>query len=165
MLVINFLALFGCRSCGPVGLNTSLANLINKVNNNGAKESGKQAWKKFCSRLQAAAQPPLSNGHYLRSSQRGNMTKMLWKSTVLKAPGNSGCERRWNFYLACWKIWITLADNSLMLAQGNWVTLQSSLVDLKRFSNDQPAILLLLLSVLRQNTIFWNTPCMYIIYF
>ena len=33
----------------------------------------------------------------LRCSQTYRRPKMLWKSTILKAPKNSGWERRWNF--------------------------------------------------------------------
>ena len=50
----------------------------------------------------AAVQPPISNGYYATPKGK-TWRKMLWRSTILKAPRNYDSERQSNFFLACWK--------------------------------------------------------------
>ena len=51
---------------------------------------------------------------------------MLWKSAILKAPENSGCERRWNIFLAMPQgperrcaMWIELINTTFLSTSGS----------------------------------------------
>ena len=53
-----------------------------------------QAWKKFyCAASSCERRPSRSQMTITLQKPTTGHKKMLWKSTILKAPGNSGCER------------------------------------------------------------------------
>ena len=81
---------------------------------------GKQAWKKFCSPAAAG-----SDGHYATPKTHCRQ-KFPGKSTISKAPGNSVCERRWNFFLACRKDPSRSSSDKLVKIHGSAVKVETN---------------------------------------